>query len=73
MVTMYDMTSGTLRMELEVISKPEGQIPPAMNEQAIYDSEPLLQEIEFICTEAVDCMPAHLAGVEIEDFIKTMK
>lgn len=73
MITVYDMTSGTFRKELEVSNKPEGQAQPAMVELAGIDKELQLHEVEFKRTEVVDSMPAHMVNVKIGSFINTMK
>jgi len=71
MITIYDMTSGTLRKELEASGMPE-QVQPGMIEQEHYQTELKLQEIEFE-TKQSDSMPTHLLGARATDFLNSMK
>lgn len=71
MITIYDMTSGTLRKDLEANDEYE-QNQSAMIEQTQYQAELKLQEIEFE-TETPDSMPAHLLDAQADDFLNSMK
>ncbi|HEC28668.1 MAG TPA: hypothetical protein ENI65_03660 [Gammaproteobacteria bacterium] len=73
MITVYDMTSGTFRKELEISNTPEEPTQPAMVELAGIDKELQLREVEFKRTEVVGSMPAHMVNVKIGSFINTMK
>ena len=71
MITVYDMTSGTLRKELEASSTPS-ETKPALVEHDGYNTELQLQEIEFE-QPASDSLPAHLLATQTDEFIDSMK
>ena len=74
MVTVYDMTSGTLRQELEA-SKPSIQVEPTpdMRCEAEDTLMPMLQEVQWSETDNNNTLPDHLAELNIDSFIREMK
>jgi len=73
MITVYDMTAGTFRKELEVSNNTEGQAQPTMVENTAFNKELQLQEVELKRAEVLNSMPAHMVNAKIANFIKTMK
>ena len=74
MIAVYDMTSGTLRKELEARNNTtEEQAPAETQATGIALPELRLQEIEFSNTADAHTLPDHMAALEVEDFIKKMK
>jgi len=74
MIAIYDMTSGTLRKELEAQSPvKEKHASVEIQAPALHAPEPRLQEIEFTGTAEIHTLPEHLAAIKVEDFIDTMK
>lgn len=73
MVTVYDMTSGTLRQELEA-NKPSTQVEatPDMRCEAEDTLMPMLQEVQWSETDD-NASPDLLAGLNIDSFISEMK
>ncbi len=71
MITVYDMTAGTLQKDIEASSAP-AQEEPAMqtHEQVEYDLR--LEEIEFE-SPAKDSLPSDLLNINTADFITSMK
>jgi hypothetical protein len=72
MITVYDMTSGTLRKELEESHQTESLQQTEMHE-ATHAPELQLQEIVFETPVTNDTLPEHLLGIQVEDFINNMK
>jgi hypothetical protein len=72
MITVYDMTSGTFRKELEESRQTESVQQTEMHE-TMYAAELQLQEIVFATPVSNDTLPEHLLGIKAEDFINSMK
>jgi len=76
MVTVYDMTSGTLRQELEADKKPARPVQTAelrLDTDYDYSPTPALQEIAWNQADT-DKSAAHLiAGLNVDTFISRMK
>jgi len=72
MITVYDMTSGTLRKELEESKQTESLQQTEMHE-AILAPGLQLQEIVFESPCSDEALPEHMLGIKAEDFINSMK
>ena len=73
MVTVYDMTSGTLRQELEA-NRPSTPVEPTpdMRCEAEDTLMPMLQEVQWSDADN-STLPDHLAGLNVDSFISEMK
>jgi hypothetical protein len=73
MVTVYDMTSGTLRQELEAAKKSTKPVQAAeMHLDTDYSPAPALQEV-ILDVPVTGKSVAHIAGLNIDGFISKMK
>ena len=74
MITVYDMTSGTLRQELEA-EKKSAQPAQAteMHLDIAYSYEPALQEVLLNETSTDKSEARHIAGLDVDSFINRMK
>ncbi len=73
MITVYDMTSGTLRKEFEEGRQTERSEQPEQHEALYAPAAAQLQEIEVASPNSRDTLPEHLLGIQVEDFIDNMK
>jgi len=74
MIAVYDMTSGTLRKELEARTNIAKEHSTAdMQTAGMLLPELRLQEIEFSSSTDTHTLPDHMAALEVEDFIEKMK
>jgi hypothetical protein len=72
MITVYDMTSGTLRKELEERKQMKSLQQTEMHE-ALHAPGLQLQEIVFEPPVSEEALPEHMLGIKAEDFINSMK
>ena len=72
MITVYDMTSGTLRKEREEGRQTETTQQAEMVE-AVYAPGLQLQEVVTETPHASTELPQHMFGIKAQDFIDTMK
>ncbi len=74
MIAVYDMTSGTLRKELEARKEvTEEHATAEMQTTGMLLPDLRLQEVEFSITADANTLPDHMAALEVEDFIEKMK
>lgn len=76
MVKVYDMTSGTLRYELEAEAEKKSAQPIPVAEirlDAEYCPAPALQEIVLSEPQTNKSPARHIAGLDVDSFVNGMK
>ena len=72
MITVYDMTSGTLRKEIEASSNAEMEGQASESNWQTTDNLQL-QEVELQTEEQIDALPSAIIGCDVDLLIDQME